>query len=62
MLQRLLLQNRAQLQQPSYSIRTDIVKLAAISKQSTQINSIKNLAKLRDGEATSTLFWTQKVT
>ncbi|MEH6473445.1 MAG: methyl-accepting chemotaxis protein, partial [Halopseudomonas sp.] len=55
LLQRLLLQNRAQLQQASYSVRTDIVKLAAISKQFTQTTSTAELTKLRDGDAAKTL-------
>ena len=54
-LQRLLLSNKSQLQQASYEIRTNIVKLASIAKTITQLTDLNELAALRNGEAEKTL-------
>jgi methyl-accepting chemotaxis protein len=53
-LQRLLLSNKSDLQQASYDVRVNIVKLAAIARSTTQILDLKKLSALRNGEVQNT--------
>jgi methyl-accepting chemotaxis protein len=59
-LQRFQLSNKGQLQQASYDVRTNIVKLVTIVKEVAQLTNIDELTALRDGDAESTLLVLKK--
>lgn len=54
-LQRLQLSSAGQLQQESYEIRTNIVKLASYSQKINLLNNVDQLEKLRNGDLKETI-------